>query len=211
MARCELCRLRYDPESSASRSLHRRVHDASLNGLRYPHARSDRVIAERDGSRVAVVPREAPLAQRRRAVAAFRAASREMRYSGSGYTEREPKELDSHAFLLYRGPRLIGLFILARRTRWAEGVWNDEEPNGVADVSGWAVRKREQEDGTLWSVDFMWIARNHRRQGFGRVLLQCAAGFLATAPEEFAWLPPFTRFGKAFIRHVRPTSFRAAK
>lgn len=211
MARCELCRLRYNPQSPADRSRHRRVHDALVNGLPYRPARSDRVISERGGTRVAVVTRDSPFAQRRRAVSAFRAASREMRYTGSGYTKREPKENDSHAFLLYRGNRLIGLFILARRPRWAEGVWNDEEPNGVTEVSGWDMRKREQGGGPLWSVDFMWIARKHRRRGFGKLLLQCAARFLGTTVEEFAWLPPFTPFGKAFIRHVRPEAFEVAE
>ena len=211
MARCEICRLRYDPDSPADRSRHRRVHDALLNGLPYRPARSDRVICEEEGSRVSVVTRDSPVAQRRRAVLAFRTAAREMRYSGSGYTKREPRETDFHAFLLYRGNRLVGLFLLARRSQWVEGVWNEEEPNGLAEVSGWDVQRREQQDGPLWSVDFMWIARKHRRQGYGHLLIQCAGRLLGTPVDQFAWLPPFTPFGKEFIRHVRPTAFRAAK
>jgi GNAT superfamily N-acetyltransferase len=211
MPRCELCRLRYDAESPADRSRHRRVHDALLNGLRYSPTRSDRVISEQDGARFVVVTRDSPIAQRRRAVSVFRVASREMRYSGSGYTKREPKEDDSHAFLLYRGNRLTGLFILARRRGWVEGAWNEQEPNGVAEVSGWDVRERDQGAVSLWSVDFMWIARKYRRQGVGSLLLRCAAGFLGATSEEIAWLPPFTPLGKAFIRHVQPKAFRAAR
>ncbi len=212
MPRCELCRLRYDAASTEDRARHGRVHDALLRGLRYRPARSDRVVCEQDGTRVAVVARESPVAQRRRAVRTFQLASREMRYTGSGYTKREPKEQNSHAFLLYRRGRLIGLFILARRGRWTEAAWNDEKPNGIAEVSGWtACRNRIPEGGPLWSVDFMWIARDRRRQGYGRLLLECAGRFLGTPPEEFGWLPPFTPFGKAFIRHVQPEEFRAAK
>lgn len=212
MARCELCRLRYDTDSPEDQARHRRVHDALLRGLRYRLALSDRVICEKDGTRVAVVTRESPVTQRRRAVLAFRLASREMRYSGSGYTKREPKEQDSHAFLLYRGGRLIGLFILAHRDRWTDAAWNEEEPNGTAEVSGWtACRNRNSGGGPLWSVDFMWIARNRRRRGYGRLLLECAGRFLGTPPEEFGWLPPFTSLGKSFIRHVHPEGFRAAR
>jgi GNAT superfamily N-acetyltransferase len=211
MARCELCRLRYDPNSPEDCSRHRRVHDASLNGLRYRQTPSDRVIAEKDGWRLSVVARESPFAQRRRAVTAFRMASREMGYSGSGYAKREPKEDDTHAFLLYRGSRLIGLFILAHRARWVEGRWNEEEPTGGSEVSGWDVRTRVRGVEPVWSVDFMWVARKYRRQGQGKLLLQGAADFLGTTVEQFAWLPPFTPFGKAFIRHVQPKEFRAAK
>jgi hypothetical protein len=134
-----------------------------------------------------------------------------MRYSGSGYTKREPKKHDSHAFLLWQGGRLIGLFVLARRPRWVNAAWNQEEPNGVAEVSGWDVRKGERDSGPLWSLDFMWIVRKHRRQALGRLLLQCAAQFLGITVEELAWLPPFTPAGKAFIRHVQPEMFRAAR
>jgi GNAT superfamily N-acetyltransferase len=211
MARCELCRLRFDPNSPEDCARHRRVHDVAVNGLRYRQTPSDRIIAEEDGWRVAVVSRESPFAQRRRAVRAFRIASREMGYSGAGYAKREPKEDDTHAFLLYRGSRLIGIFLLAYRTRWVEGAWNEEEPRGDAEVSGWSVPKRGRGAEPLWSVDFMWIARKHRRQGYGRLLLQRAAHFLGTTVEQFAWLPPFTPFGKAFIRHVRPREFRAAQ
>ena len=212
MPRCTLCRLRYDAASPEDRARHGRVHDALLRGLRYRPAQSDRVVCEQDGMRLAVVTGESPVAQRRRAVLAFRLASREMRYSGSGYTKREPKEQDSHAFLLYRKGRLIGLFILARRDRWTDAAWNDEEPNGIAEKSGWAAcRKSIPEGGPLWSVDFMWIARDRRRQGYGKLLLEGAGCFLGARPEEFGWLPPFTPFGKAFIRHVQPEEFRAAK
>ncbi|MBI5442859.1 MAG: GNAT family N-acetyltransferase [Deltaproteobacteria bacterium] len=209
MARCELCRLRYDPNSPADRLRHRRMHEALLNGLPYRPARSDRVVFEEDGARVAVVTPESPFAQRRRAVTAFRLASREMRYSGAGYSKREPKEDESHAFLLYRGGRLIGVFILARWTRWVEGAWNQEDPNGVADVSGWEVLRRQAKGEPVWSVDFMWVARNYRRQGWGKLLLDAAARLLGTPVDEFAWGPPFTPVGKAFIRRVRPGSFRA--
>jgi hypothetical protein len=204
--------MRYDDASPEDRARHGRVHDALLRGLRYRPARSDRVVCEQGGTRVAVVTGESPVPQRRRAVLAFRLASREMRYSGSGYTKREPKEEDSHAFLLYRGERLVGLFILARRGRWTRAAWNDEDPNGIAEMSGWTVCRERVPDGEpLWSVDFMWIARNRRRQGYGRLLLECAGRFLGTPPGEFGWLPPFTPFGKAFIRHVQPEDFLATK
>lgn len=211
MARCELCRLRYNPNSPEDCARHRRAHDVLLNGLRYRQTPSDRLIAEQDGWRIAVVNHDSAFAQRRRAVLAFRLASREMGYSGAGFAKREPKEDHTHAFLLYRGSRLIGLFLLAQRARWVEGAWNEEEPKGFSEVSGWDIRKRERGSEPLWSVDFMWIARKHRREGYGKLLLQRAARFLETTVEQFAWLPPFTPFGKAFIRHVRPKEFRAAQ
>lgn len=211
MARCELCHLRYDPNSPEDCARHRSVHDVLLNGLRYRRTPSDRVIAEPEGWRVTVVDRDSPFAQRRRAVLAFRAASREMGYSGGGYTKREPKDHDTHAFLLYRGSRLIGLFLFAQRGRWVEAEWNGEEPRGGIEVSGWDVRARARGVDPVWAVDFMWIARKHRRKGCGKLLLRHAAQFLGTTVEQFAWLPPFTPFGKAFIRHVRPTEFRAAR
>lgn len=211
MPRCEICRLRYDAKSPEDVLRHRRVHDALLNGFRLVPMRSERVVLEQEGLRIALVTGDSPFSQRRRAVRAFRIASREMGYSGSGFAKSEPEESETHSFLLYRGSRLIGLFLLARRGRWVEGEWNDDEPNGIAEVSGWEIRKRERGTTPLWSLDFMWIARKYRRQGYGRIAIHCAARTLGTTAEELSWLPPFTSFGKAFIRHIQPVAFRAAQ
>ncbi|NTU59689.1 MAG: hypothetical protein HGA98_01370 [Deltaproteobacteria bacterium] len=211
MPRCDVCRLRYDLKSPESVARHLRVHDALVNGFRYGAARSDRIVWAEGGLRIALVTGDSPVPQRRRAVSAFRVASREMGYSGSGYAKREPEEDEAHAFLLYRAGRMIGLFLLARRERWMEGAWNDEEPNGVAEVSGWRADRRERGETPLWSLDFMWIARKYRRQGYGRIVIGAAARTLGTTPEGLAWLPPFTPNGKAFIRHIQPVAFRAAQ
>jgi GNAT superfamily N-acetyltransferase len=211
MALCTLCRLRYDANSPADAKRHQRVHEWTLSGLPYKPIQSDRVVLEEEKARVTVVTRESPLPQRHRAVRAFRLASREMGYTGSGYSVNEPPETDSHAFLLYTRGRLVGLFILARRTRWVEGVWNQEEPNSISDLSGWELQSRPRQSEPVWSVDFLWVVPTLRRQGYGRVVLRAAAAFLATPEDQFAWLPPFTPVGKKFIRQVRPQTFRAAK
>lgn len=210
MARCPRCRLRYNPSSPADQARHRRVHDWTLNGLRCRPSRSERVVLAEKDDRIAVVTADSSLPQRKRAVWIFRLASREMGYTGYGYSLAEPAEHESHAFLLYRAQRLSGLFLFARRP-WVWGEWTEEEPNGLADNSGWVRRSRYPEPEPAWSVDFFWIAPNQRKRGMAAIVLGAAADCLGEAPEAFSWLPPFTALGKPFIRRLHPGLFKVAR
>ncbi|WP_025323595.1 GNAT family N-acetyltransferase [Deferrisoma camini] len=210
MARCRVCHTRYDPDDPADAARHRRLHDRVTRGLPRRPLAGERVLWQGDGLRVTVVVPAAPRAQRRRVEEIARIGAREMGYTGSPYSLREPPELRTHGFLGYRGARLAGVFLLAHRRVEAVAEWVEgEEPDGVAPRKGWRVR--EPGEGTAWSVDFLWVAPRYRRTGLGRRILTEAARYLGVPLPDLAWYPPFTAVGRRFIPAVSGPTFRVAR
>lgn len=119
------------------------------------------------------------------------AASNDVRFSFPSF----PGRAEAHAFILRHDDELVGLLV-AERVEWSY-------PTDWRTIS--LPRRSELADRThRWLFGVVWVASQHRRQGFAHVLIDSALLHFGVAPSEVVWLEPFTQAGEALIRHYCP-------
>ncbi len=99
---------------------------------------------------------------------------------------------EPHAFVLAKDGRAIGMIVVRRRRHWEETSWDERLD---------AVRPSRHEE-QRWSTEIIWIARNHRGKGYGRLLINMALYHLETKGPDMAWTLPFSSGGARLIRSV---------
>jgi GNAT superfamily N-acetyltransferase len=128
-----------------------------------------------------------------------RCANNDMRYDSAVYHDYdEPDDRQVQVFLYVYNSRAVGLLLFERRSAIWSCTWNGNEPPICVDAP---------EKGTMWSVGFIWVHRNHRRLGIATALFKEARCFMKVAEDEVGWQQPFSDEGEAFVRNTYPGCF----
>ena len=200
---CPDCGMGYCPDAPADRKEHSDYHDKVVHGLRIRPATSDQVIAAQSDCQILLVTQRSKLIQRDRVREIGTLANRETRFDGGVAAGLgAPDASDTHAYVLRRAVRAVGLLMIHRcskiwRTSWAEyaqGKW-----------------KQLPEHPPTWSIAYIWIHREHRRRGYASALARTALKDLNCPLEAVGFYPPFTEAGEALARSLCPTTFLIAK
>ena len=106
----------YAPGSPDDEKEHRKYHDRVTNGLQAPQIKSDRVVWQKDDSRITVVNYFSPFAQKKRAEAVGIIAHKDTPFEFLPYHHKELLDKRNvHLFLFYKKNRIIGLLLIERR------------------------------------------------------------------------------------------------
>ena len=201
---CKVCGMGYVPEIPDDSREHRKYHDAVVNGLRVCPLKNDVTIWSQGDVRITVAKQLSPLAQRRRVEKVARLANRETHYNFGLYCAGEPaNELDTHAFVLYKGKRAVGLLLADKRDRVWKAYWAD-----------WGIGKKPEEvtgSSPIWSIGFVWVIKHLRRQELATTIVNEAVTYLGCSCETVGWYTPFTELGEHLVRSCCPDMFYIAK
>ena len=97
-----------------------------------------------------------------------------------------------HAFLLAQDNHAVGLLVSRRRFRWSEADWD-------ANLHAVPVSPHDE---SRWSADIIWIARDYRGKGYGRLLINLALFHLEAEAQDMAWAMPFSEGGERLLRSL---------
>lgn len=89
------------------------------------------------------------------------------------------RKLNLHSFLLYTKNRLIGVITFAQRREISDEFEN-----------------------LIWVVEFLWVAKNHRREGYAKSLLSQSIHYLNVKMDDLQWSPMLSSEGKLFANSV---------
>jgi len=202
---CDVCDMRYVPESQDDVLEHDKYHDKVVNGLLAPPLRSDCVVWQHDNERITVVCQSSPREQRDRAEEVGRYARKDTPY---GAEELFDEKREVRVFLLQKENRVIGFLLMDKRDHVWRANWDeldsDKQPKEMLDHP------------PMWSVCLVWVLKKHRRLGFAKTMLDEALTYLECSLDNIGWYtssspPPFTPSGEAFVRSCCPNEFYIAK
>jgi GNAT superfamily N-acetyltransferase len=200
---CEECGLSYT-RSPSDRRIHRRYHGDTIYGVKARLTNHDRIIWRDEGRLVSVVDSSSPMERKKYAEKVAVVAKRGTPFDFPAYIAGEgPDRYDTHAFMLDRDGRTIGLLVAGKGTHIWPCTWaqydQGEQPMRLTDVP------------EMWSLYYVWIAPAHRREGLAQLLFGQAACFLGILPDQFGCCPPFTELGETWARRTWPVSFYVVK
>ena len=124
-----------------------------------------------------------------------------MENSGLSFSAAAKKNsFQAHMFIGIENYRVRAHILVERRTPSAAATL---DLNGDPQYSSF---KRKP----VWAISVARTCREHRRQGWMKLLIPFAADKLNLA-EVFAWLEPFSQVGKELVRSFSPESFTVCK
>ena len=197
--KCPVCELNYEEELPEDRQYHKRYHDPIANGLYARPLKRDHTIWDNDGYSITVVNFFSPIAQQQRTSKVARIAKKDTPYDFAAYSVGE--ELDEHnvhVFLLHHQNRIVGMNVMRMRKKVAYASWEQFKEKQITLV---------EEPIHLWTIDMMWVHRNHRGSNLGMTLVNQAARYLEVDIQAIGWLLPFTDAGRALVRKCCPDVF----
>jgi hypothetical protein len=125
------------------------------------------------------------------------AANRETRFDFGVYhaaeADAEYRDLDSHAFLLRRANRGIGLLVV----RWRSPTWWYDWHTWPTDTDEKLPPRR--------TVGLVWIHQAHRRHSLAASLVRDGARYLGITVSDLAWEVPMSPSGEALARSLCPS------
>jgi len=193
----------YVPGLSGDEAEHSRYCDLIVNGPPIGTLEGERVVWAKADDRILLVTNSSPEGQRKLAHDASTCANREMHYDGGIYRYYDPPdEREIQMFLYVRASRVAGMCLVEKRTTVWRCTWNgDETPVCVEQpLKAW-----------MWSVGFVWVRKLCRNNGIASTLFSEAKRVLNCGDDDIGWYTPFSKDGKALVRHLYPTYFFVAK
>ena len=192
------------------RRAHCVFHDEYLLGVRLRRLDAFKHVGMIDDANVLLVRPDSRRFARLRAERVSRRAIEEPVDAGgydkpTFYAENEYSivpEFASHALLLSRHGRGIGLLVMERRVPRGRYRWD-------ANAERYALTSEETR-GTTWAVVHVWLLPSARGRGFATRLVEMGLQGFAVEPGEEAWLTPFTEGGFSLFRRIAPAGFWAA-
>ncbi len=189
-----MCKLNYVPNLPEDVALHKKRHDEAVNGIKARSVKSDRTIWNHNDYRINVLNQWSPKTQRNRAQKVAILGKRDGGYDFPSYTAEEPfDEKDVHVFLLHYKSRAVGILVFSYRSHISIYDW--EKNNKLEQISG---------HSPLWTVDFVWVLKKHRRKNLAVTLISEAAKYFDIKIENVAWYPPISENGKELSKSMFP-------
>jgi hypothetical protein len=200
------CDMGFNPEEPANVRFHTKYHDRVVNGIIAPQKKADQIIWEEEPFRVSVVNSLSPFPLRFRAEVVGSCAHTDNTCKSYDFgpfaAEGMPLEKDTHAFLLHKHNRVIGIVTAQKAKHVWKCTWEQYENHQFEELVGYPP---------MWGIAFAWIHRRYRGQGLTRRVIVEAAAFFTTNVEFLGWQTPFTQSAKKMIKRLCPTCFYIAK
>lgn len=199
---CKICGLHYVEDSPTDQKYHRAFHDPIANGVYGQPLTSDSLVWSDSDLRITVIHAYSPRPQQVRAGKTARVARRDTPFDISAYGPGEgPDQYNVHVFLLHCRNRIIGLaafrlHLIRRQYTWIAYEQKEDD--------------FDESTSRVWTVDMIWVHKQHRGKGYAHRLLEQAMMFFDITSEMLGWSLPFTDTGKALAKSVCPERFIAA-
>ena len=198
--KCNVCRMEYCPELHSNVLAHRRHHRLIVGSKQLP-LKSDQVLEEDAKRRIVLVSPGSGIYPRKRLEKFSRRLNLELGFDVCAYeADGDHFAHNTHGFMAFLDHRPVGFLLLewslfVYRLTWAE--WSrgvTPEPTTMT--------------APCWTVTFIGVQSNQRRNGLGSWLLSVASRWAKVPIQDLAWGPPFTRpLGERFVRRHTGDSF----
>jgi GNAT superfamily N-acetyltransferase len=191
------CGFSYCEDVADDRVQHEQYHDWYLHG--YPFTDLTRVLGS-VGPYQLIDARAGDLPSRRKSFADLAmVACREVPQFKAGYYGQEDEDsVGCRAFAAIHGDRGIALLITQVDIRAWPAIWRGGKvylTDRVADTTSRHVIQR------------VWVAKEYRRQGIARALVQEGSRVLGQECSALAWEGPFTPMGRELLYSLNPERF----
>jgi GNAT superfamily N-acetyltransferase len=195
---CEKCGMWYSETNSSDQRQHRLYHDKKVNGFKYNAYKSERRIYQERDLIITAVDMHSNQYEIARALELGIMGHTESRYSSRPFDESELYDQSSKltVFLLHKNKRTIGILVVElEKLKW-DMSWTDYNTDQVIET-----KKSNQ---IYWSGRFIWIHKQYRRKGYGRLLVKEALQHLGISINEFGYSSHLSKEGILLAQSISP-------